>query len=336
MRRKVIKQGHNTLTITLPSGWSKDNNIKPGNELFLKEDGNKLYISTKKNGEHERVNVDVTGMDIPLIWKYFMSIYREGYDEIRVNFDPNVRYDSPYKFFSHEKIDHKYTTSIKKTPMEILREITNRFIGLEIIEQHRDNCIIKNMVEFSSKEFDVTLRRIFLLIKHMFDVINESIKTNNPDLVINIHDEDINIDKFHDYCSRILNKTGLQNSRKHSLYFSTLYLLELIGDELKSASHHLLSLEKNKKMNNLRPLAQPTVDIFSLYYNLFYNFSKEKVIEISELDKKSYFTLPDAYQKSKKTGKSNLDDDEREVFNHFRRIMRFVNALTELRIEMEF
>ena len=37
MKRRVIKQGHNTLTITLPSEWVKKLNIQSGEELDLSE-----------------------------------------------------------------------------------------------------------------------------------------------------------------------------------------------------------------------------------------------------------------------------------------------------------
>ena len=37
MIRKVIKQGHNTLTITLPSDWSKKFNLNAGSEVELNE-----------------------------------------------------------------------------------------------------------------------------------------------------------------------------------------------------------------------------------------------------------------------------------------------------------
>jgi len=33
MKRKIIKQGHNTLTITLPSKWAHKLNLKAGEEV---------------------------------------------------------------------------------------------------------------------------------------------------------------------------------------------------------------------------------------------------------------------------------------------------------------
>ena len=37
MKRKIIRQGHNTLTITLPSDWAKRFNIEAGKEIDLTE-----------------------------------------------------------------------------------------------------------------------------------------------------------------------------------------------------------------------------------------------------------------------------------------------------------
>jgi len=42
-----------------------------------------------------------------------------------------------------------------------------------------------------------------------------------------------------------------------------------------------------------------------------------------------YFTVTDTRKKTK-------DDDVKEIFHHLRVIARYINALTELRIEMEF
>ena len=37
MKRKIIKQGNNTLTITLPKNWTEKKNIKAGDEIELSE-----------------------------------------------------------------------------------------------------------------------------------------------------------------------------------------------------------------------------------------------------------------------------------------------------------
>jgi len=44
MKRRVIKQGNNTLTITLPRKWASSANIKAGDELDIIEEGDNLKI----------------------------------------------------------------------------------------------------------------------------------------------------------------------------------------------------------------------------------------------------------------------------------------------------
>ena len=56
MKRKVVKQGHNTLTITLPAKWAKKNNLGPSCEVDLVEIKNNLVVGvgfTKKEKEFE-------------------------------------------------------------------------------------------------------------------------------------------------------------------------------------------------------------------------------------------------------------------------------------------
>lgn len=331
MRRKIIKQGHNTLTITLPAEWTKKFNIDAGTEVDLIEKDNGLFLSTEKNGEHKKAEFNIDGMDIPTIWKYFMGVYREGFDELVVRFSPNLKLDSPYKFFAQNKPDVKYGEKReKKSALEFLHELVNRFIGFEIVDYGEGFVRIKEMTEPTSKEFDNSLRRVFLLIQQMSDETCRALTTGNPKNLSHIHDTDINLDKFHDYCIRILNKLNNRNTRKTSVLFSILYLLELTGDEFKNISHHLLHDFSDKaSFKNILAVADSVKAQLDLFYDLFYKFDKDKVIKISDIDKKRYFDVRNVYRRAK-------NDDEKEIFHHLRIITRYINALTELRIEMEF
>ena len=298
MRRRVIKQGHNTLTITIPSKWARQFNIKAGDEIDLKEKDNGLFISTEKRGEKLFAEVDISGLDIPSIWKYFMAVYREGYDEIRVKFNTEERYDSPYKFFTSHAVDMSYSKKTGNyTPFELIQQITNRFIGFEVIEHHKEHCVIKDMADISSKEFDSSLRRVFLLIQQMSEELSEAIKTNNTKILEHTHDIDINVDKFHDFCIRVLNKTGFKDVRKSHLLFSTLYLLEMIGDEFKNLALHIIKDMDGKRLDNLKQLGEMIAEQFNKFYDLFYSFSKDKITEMSKRDMEIYFYLPKLYKK---------------------------------------
>jgi len=331
MRRKVIKQGHNTLTVTLPSKWTKDLNINPGDEIELieKEKGI-LLTSEKHNGNARRAEFDISGMDIPMIWKYFMSVYREGYDELKVKFNPKMELESPYKFMTRHRLDVRYNkkTNEKKPLTRVLQGFVDRFIGFEIIEHGKDYILIKDMGELTAKEFDSSLRRVFLLFQQMAEETLDAIKTGDFSDLVGLHDIDINLDKFHDYCIRVLNKIGNHNEKKKHLLFSTLFILEMAGDEFKNIATHLINDFSKSEFKNIKDMIEFVKEQIENYYDLFYRFDEQKVNKISELDKKTYLSVPTMYKKA--------NEDEKEVFHHLRMVERYINSLMELRIEMEY
>lgn len=330
MKRKIIRQGHNTLTITLPSQWTKQFNLEPGCEIDIIEKDNGLFLSTEKNNENKKIELELSGLDIPTIWKYFMGIYRQGYDEVIVKYNIKEKMESPYKYFTQHKLDMRYgNLREKRSYIEFIHDVLNRFIGYEIISHDKETITIKEISEPTSKEFDNSLRRVFLLVLEMAEETCEALKNSKPKDLIHIHDTDINLDKFHDYCIRILNKIGNKDSRKTSLLSSTLFFLELIGDEYKNISHHLLYDFKNSDFKNIIDIAESVKEQIELFYSMFYKFDKEKVIKISEIDKKRYFNVVEKYKKTK-------TPQEKEIFHHLRIITRYINTLTELRIQMEF
>ncbi len=333
-RRKIIKQGHNTLTMTLPSKWVKDFNIKAGDEVDLIERDNGLFLSTEKKQENLRATVDISDLDIRTIWKYFQSPYREGYDEIKVCFNLDAEYDSPYKYFTSHDLDGRHVKKNKFTPFETIQQITNRFVGLEVIEHHKDYCIVKDMGEISSKEFNSSLRRVFLLIQQMAEEVVEAMKTGNITLLKHAHDIDTNIDKFHDFCVRVLNKTGFKDVRKSHVIFTILYLLELIGDEFKHIAFDMVQDIDKKKFDNLLEIGEMILEQINSYTDLYYGYEKQKVIDMSEKSTEIYFYLPKLYKKEAKSTKAG--DDVFKVFDHFRRVNMYLLCLVELRIEMEY
>lgn len=329
MQRKIIKQGHNTLTITLPVEWARRFNLGSGKEVDLIEKDNGLFISVEKHGEQKKTEIDIAGMDIPTIWKYFMAVYREGYTEIKVKFNPEIKLEHPYKFLTQHRFDQKYRKDSRLSVIESLQAITNRFIGFEIVEHGKDHIIIKEMGELTNREFDNSLRRVFLLIQQMFEDTISAIEKNDADLLSNIHDVDINVDKFQDYCIRILNRTANKDTKKTSLLFNILFLLELLGDEFKNISHHFMYDLKNEKFSVIAPMAKSVKEQFDLFYELYYKFDIKKIEKMSTIDAQRYLEVNNLYKKVK-------NEEVKEIFHHLRIITRYLNALSELRIEMEF
>ncbi|MBW2987388.1 AbrB/MazE/SpoVT family DNA-binding domain-containing protein, partial [Candidatus Woesearchaeota archaeon] len=45
MKRKVVKQGSATLTVSLPTSWTKKYNIKPGDEIEMEVQDKAILIT---------------------------------------------------------------------------------------------------------------------------------------------------------------------------------------------------------------------------------------------------------------------------------------------------
>ena len=180
MKRRIIKQGHNTLTMTLPSEWAKKLNVKAGEELDVYEDSGSLIINGKQHNELRRTTIDITGFSVPMMWRFFQGAYREGYDEIKVVYDVNKKlYEGAYNYyasqFEYSRLGEKHP---EKPAFDMISELVNRFIGLAVVDHGEGYCITKEMGELTSKEFDSSLRRIFLLILELFDKIISLIENN--------------------------------------------------------------------------------------------------------------------------------------------------------------
>jgi len=332
MKRKIIKQGHNTLTMTLPTDWVKKLNLKAGDEIDLSENMGSLVINVKQNNSLKSTTLDINDITVPMLWRFFQSAYREGYDEIKLTFDSSKKeYEGVYNYYvTHFGYSRMGVGPQKQSATNMIHELVNRFIGMEVIDQGEGYVTIREMGEFSSKEFDNSLRRIFLLLLDLFEKINDLIKNNKiGDLCIckTIHTLDINVDRFIDYCCRINNKTNDSTFQKNKpVMFSTLFLLELLGDEFKYIGTHLAQSKKN--VEEVLPFAEKIKDQFENYYHLFYKFDKEKVIEFGKSDFKIY---NDHFKWKEATNK-----DAKSIKRHFMQISKFIFCLMELRIEMEY
>lgn len=332
MKRKVIKQGHNTLTMTLPSDWVKKLNLEAGDELDVNENSGSLIVSGEQNNEPRSTKIDITGMTVPMLWRFFQSAYREGYDEIKIVYNPNKKeHESAYNYyasqFEYKRMGEKPS---KKSALNMIQELVDRFIGIAIIDHGENYCTIREMGELSAKEFDNSLRRVFLLILELFDKVIKIIDKNEiGDIGIckMLHSMDMNVDRFIDYCCRINNRINDSSFQENKpVMFSTLFLLELLGDEFKYIGNHLA--KSKEKVSELLPFAKRVKEHFEMYYHLFYKFDKNKAIEFGKND----FQIYNDHFKWKK----NKNKDARSIRRHLMQISKFTFCLMELRIEMEY
>src|SRR3989344_6975262 len=203
MKRSVIQIANSTQLISLPRKWSQKYNIKKGDELEIEEQGNKLNITTEKPQDTGSIEIDITDLDRDSFMFLIRVLYIRGYDEIKITFNNPV--------VSHHRLGKKV-----KVISEIHTEV-NRLTGIEVVQQRENFCVLKVLSESSIKDFDLILRRIFLLVMDASNVLVKGATKSEKHLVESIEDAHNTITKFVANALRLLNKVGYPDDKNTAL-----------------------------------------------------------------------------------------------------------------------
>lgn len=295
MSRKVIKQGNNTLTITLPREWTSKFGIKGGDELNAEEKGRSIIFSSTKEIKTE--NMELTINDKSKFLRRFINIpYRQGVDEIRINFK-----------------DRKV--------LELIQKDIESLLGFEIVEQGKDYCILKNVAVAMESEFDTIIRRIFLMLKLNFSDLALAVKSGRfDDLAGIIESEKIN-NKLVNFCQRTINKKGHLENHKITGVFYIVSLLEQIADELRNICRTIIKKNSKVSKETINSVDKAN-ELFIRLYSLYYKFDKDLLIEMSEYELKTVEYCEKIIQEKK--------DSEVLVLHHVLNIIRIMHHTTEM------
>jgi len=262
IRRRVVLHGPSTLTISLPASWVKKFNIKKGDELNLEEFGNELRINPEKEFDLEKKRIDIK--DLKRLGKsYLTSSYRQGCCEIDLTYN---------------------NSSYISTIQDILsKEIT----GFEIIKQSSNGCLIKDLTGHNRDEFDNVLRRIWLLV---IDLSRESLRAfrkRDAMALKEMYLMDYSINKFSNYCLRILTKKGHHNFKKTPLYYHLIKSLEETADNYKDLCTFY--------SRNIKEIDDDLIIIFARLnehlneiHQLFYKYDEQKMEDLFRKTKLTY------------------------------------------------
>jgi len=265
MKRKVIKQGHNTLTITLPSKWCLNNSVKPGDEIDIEDNNNVLHIATSISEKKiSQAYIDLSGMDKTLIRWSIPALEKYGFDEIHVKFDEDVSLDL---------IDN------------VIKE---QFIGYIIVNQTINSCVIKNLTKNLENEFDKTLNRAFMVAVSMAKSCYDYISQGKYDHLMNLIPLEKTNNQLTNYCQRAINIGLIDNPKDSTFLYVIVWNLEKVCDNYKYICQELSGLSSSKKISpEAMKLLKKTNDIFEDYYKIFSNFNVEKLNKLVKDKKKA-------------------------------------------------
>ena len=251
VKRKVILHGPSTLTVSLPSKWVKNNNVKKGDELNINDEGNTLTIYPGE--EHlltKKRKVDFTNLDPQSKRIIITVLHKSGYDEVEIKFkDPDT--------------------------VKIIQErINSRLIGYEITEQRDDVCIVKNVSGDHISELDILIRRAFLVTLSLANNSLEEVKKVRMNKLNELLVLEKTNNKIVNYCQRLLNKTPYKDEKTIYKYV-IIGFIERISDDYRDLIKVILSKPKLKISLDVLNVYKDINKLIMDYYDLFYKYSKE-------------------------------------------------------------
>ena len=254
MRRKVVLHGPSTLTVSLPTKWSKSQGIKKGDELEVEESGSEIRIKVLKEARPVKKCIELK--ELRRVGKSTItSSYRQGYDEIELLFT-----------------DPSYIRTIAEL---INKEIT----GFEIISHSKNSCVVKDITGHNKDELSVVLRRLWMLVLGLADESLQAISENSVEILRNIKILYHNINKLTNYCLRSFLTSALFNQKKTPLYYHLVKCIEEIADQYKDlCEYHLKSGQKTRN-ETIKSLHEVNKKLYRLY-ELFYHYDEKKVEDL--------------------------------------------------------
>ena len=293
MKRKIIRQGKSTLTVSLPSKFVKKYGIEGGTEIEIEEREGELLLNPQKKSHGLSIEIDITDFTMSLFWRCINALYVKGADEIIIHYQGNEQ-------------------------LRWIHKTQNELIGFAVTKETEHTCILKEVSVTKELEFDNMLRQLFFILKTMSRDTLQGLSENSTELLtsINYREEDLN--KNVRYCLRILNKTGYKDFRKTMPIYNIIILLENLGDSLRC-----IAKEINPKTKLEKVYFEIFQDIDQEIEEFYFLFFKKDI----ELTKKLYKKNKQIWAKAKEI--KTRTREETLLIGELRKIIDIFSELVE-------
>ena len=202
MRRKLIRQGNDALTITIPAKWLKNKNLKSGDEIEINEQEQDLLISGTGEAELKTKQITLENISKNHLRSLISSAYKAGYDQINIK-------------------------SKEQLKLSLINEIINTFTGLEVVSQDKTTLMIKSFLR-PAEDTNALIIKLFQIIKLVVSDLNdewEKVDIDNLEILVNL-----NLRKLRDHCLRNIHLQKFGGDKSYD-YYDLVTVLEKIAAE---------------------------------------------------------------------------------------------------------
>ena len=242
------------MMISLPSKWVKEHQLQKGDEIDVKKVENNLIVSTKELKFKSETSIELINLSESSIRTLITNTYRKGHDKIQVHFKNEAQ-------------------------LRILKNvIKTKLLGFEITKRDKNKCIVESITEPSADQFDNILSKFFLGIEELFEITEK--RFNNPKEKYDFEEVEETIQKYENFCKRIISKRKL--TQKNSEFLWTVLTLLLHGQR---ELYHLNRALNFKVSDSVKKFLKETKKVFDLIKKTYLEKKVSSLAELHELNK---------------------------------------------------
>ena len=240
--RKVQVTGGSTFTVSIPKEWATANDVSTGSTVEFYPEGDSLFLAPA-SGEEDRTEgtldiADLTGEELT---RAVMTMYVSGFDIISLE-------------------SSQITTDQRRT----VRQATQSLVGLEVLEETRDEIVIRDLLDSAELSIHTAVRRMRLISLSMLRDAVEALTELDGDMARDVIQRDDDVDRLWMVVSRIFRATLRTPKAAEELglprevcfdYQSAARQLERVADHATKIAHLTLEFEK--------PVPEEVIDALS-------------------------------------------------------------------------
>ncbi len=268
-RRKVIKFGKATYSITLPKEWVVEKELEKGDVVRVEQmPSGKLEVSPDESEPEEEVKeieISADEKESEDIFREVVAAYIKNYTIINITGD--------------------FKGKIKE-----IRSSLQELIGLEIMEVTKNKIVAKSFMDITETKVEETVRRIYYIIKSIGKGFKEILEDGRETEELEELDREVNRNTFFimKFLFKCLENPGTANEadlENYEIFFSweLVKLLERIADKIKMMADLAIEQEILIKPDSTEKFLEVYEDVmenFTFTMEQYFQKSKEELPDI--------------------------------------------------------
>ncbi|MFB6136303.1 MAG: PhoU domain-containing protein [Halobacteriaceae archaeon] len=216
-RRKVQMTGGSTYTVSIPKEWAREHGVSSGDEVAFHPDRGTLLLTPVGDDEHVEGSLDVSGLEGENLTRAVMTMYVSGFDVLVLEAD-----------------------RISSDQRRVIRNATQRLVGLEVLEETADRVVIRDLLDSSELSVHSAVRRMRLIALSMLEDAVTALVEDDDDLAEDVVERDDDVDRLWYVVSRTFRSTlrSPQAAQEVGLPRSTCFDYHSAARQLERVADH--------------------------------------------------------------------------------------------------